>query len=144
MLEDANIKGAMFITDVGKNCSRLHLCRNWLLAFYSPPYLDKLSLPKDHNKRLKTKDFSGYDLLHADLYKCDLSSANLENAILVNTVLGKANLQGANLFRTNLKGVDLRHTKGLTREQLGRALNVDENLLPDYLKKPQPEKPESK
>jgi uncharacterized protein YjbI with pentapeptide repeats len=123
--------------------------RNWVLAFLPKEILEKLGLPPDHNQRLKEKNlssynFSGLDLRRAifinmNLKRADFSGANLEKAWF-----GGANLERAYLINADLKGADLRDAKGLTQEQLAKAFKDKNTKLPDYLKKPQPEKPESK
>ena len=98
---------------------------------------------------LEKADLSDVRMQNAILENVNLNGAILTNAYLNNAFLYHAKMEGANLDNAqmegaNLKGVDLRGANGLTRKQLAGALNVDENMLPDYLKKPKPEKSESK
>ncbi len=87
---------------------------------------------------------SGVYLEYAVLVGAHLEYAFLWGAHLEGAFLGEAHLKGAFLGGAHLKGAHLTYAQGLTREQLAGALNLDENMLPDYLKQPQPEKPESK
>ena len=52
----------------------------------------------------------------------------------------QANFTGAILIGTDLRGADLRSAIGLKAEQIEQAI-IDKNTrLPDYLKRPQPER----
>ena len=44
----ANLRGAR-----GLNASQVMAAKNWKLAFYSDDFLKELSLPPDHNERVK-------------------------------------------------------------------------------------------
>ncbi len=151
----AHLEGANFQnTDLrlvrgGLKAEQLRPARNWVLAYLPVDELQKLSLPPDHNQRLESHDLSSYNLAGMDLreamiYLMNLQGVNFHGTNLEEAIFYDCNLEKANLEKANLKGANFTRAKGLTREQLAGALNVDENLLPDYLKKPQPEKPESK
>ncbi len=70
------------------------------------------------------------ELNRSNLEDADLTGANLLDAKLNHAHLVWADLTGANLDGANLSGADLRACKGLTQEQLDRAV-ADKNKPPD-------------
>ena len=51
----ANLRGAILRDVEGLTLSQLRFARDWDLAFYSEVMLGKLSLPYDHNDRVRGK-----------------------------------------------------------------------------------------
>ncbi|MFI7601206.1 pentapeptide repeat-containing protein [Actinoplanes sp. NPDC049681] len=68
--------------------------------------------------------------LHRASLGADLTGAHLSGAELDDALLGGAVLKGAYLGSARLHGVDLRETKGLTREQVDAAETDDRTQLP--------------
>lgn len=101
-------------------------------------------------------DFSRTELSHAVLVHATLIEANLAGAVLVKADfsygrLNKADLRGADLRGAKLAyadlsdarldgafvcGADLRHARGLTQQQIDRALGGERTLLPTDLEVP--------
>ena len=81
-LNEANLQGAdvqeAYLTDVeGLVDETLKRARNWPLAYYSKESLVSLGLPPDHNKRVRSKNLSGYQLQGTNLQGAFLGGANL-------------------------------------------------------------------
>jgi uncharacterized protein YjbI with pentapeptide repeats len=154
---NANLQGADFLGS-RLDPDNIRSSRNWTLAYYDT--LSKLKLPRDHNDRVRRKDFSDYDfkelnvaedeyfspaLGEADFSSANLQRANLERAILENADLSGADLRGAilrgadlslaNLQKTDLRGVDLTASKGLTLAQINSAITDNSTQLPGYLQR---------
>lgn len=98
---------------------------------------------------LTNTHLAGVSLYEADLSGADLSGANLSGARLTGINLSWATLHGVNLsgalligvnlhkvnlHGADLHGADLRGAKNLTEEQVRKAENWEEAILPDYLK----------
>ena len=79
---------------------------------------------------LKGADLMAADLTRVNLQGADLQGADLGEANLAGTYLTEANLAGAYLAEANLNDADLRGCKGLTQEQLDRAV-AHESCPPD-------------
>ncbi|WP_250126818.1 pentapeptide repeat-containing protein [Chroococcidiopsis sp. CCMEE 29] len=94
----------------------------------------------------------GANLQGADLRGANLSGANLSRARLQRATLNFANLKRANLGDANLEGAILKNVTGLdsvvglTREQISQIdqdqSNIDEAMLPDYLRTPESSQPQ--
>ena len=74
------------------------------------------------------------DLSYANLQGANLEGANLDKANLEGANLDKANLHGAGLWKANLEGATLLESRGLTREQIAKAIIDKATKLPDYLR----------
>jgi uncharacterized protein YjbI with pentapeptide repeats len=103
--------------------------------------------PKPPVISLVGADLESANLFDADLRFADLSSANLRDAELLNADLQGANLNGANLYRAylyqanltsatlenaNLSDATLERVKGLTKEQLSKAILCNTTLPPEF------------
>jgi len=153
----ANLQGARLSTE---GSGSILAADNLVLADVNESALVKLGLPSDHRLRLARKDLSGYDfskkrlslesadlaqfnLRDAKFYGVDLKKANLSHADLLGAKFGCrsvadsfdvfTDLAGANLEDSDLRGVDLRDSLGLTREQIDTACTDSTTKLPDYL-----------
>jgi Pentapeptide repeats (8 copies) len=62
----------------------------------------------------------------------DFSGANRESAILSGAHLEGANFTGAKLVHADFRGTDLRHTKGLSSDQIKKAMVDASTKLPDF------------
>lgn len=95
------------------------------------------------NSSLTNINLTNANLYNADLTNAELINTNLENAFLKNSRLINATLIGvkfnnadftnANLTGTVLRNVDLRYTRGLTREQISKAYVHHTTLTPHRL-----------
>ena len=82
---------------------------------------------------LSGASLSDVNLNAANLAGADLIGVNLDNANLTDAILLSANLTGANLLFANLTGADFRYTKGLTWEQISKAIIDKTTKLPPEL-----------
>jgi uncharacterized protein YjbI with pentapeptide repeats len=87
--------------------------------------------------KLQGAYLGGAYLEEAKLQGAQLQRADLFNSSLRGSDLAGANLQGANLFEADLIKVDLRHTMGLTQEQLDVTLGNRTTQVPRHLKQPE-------
>jgi uncharacterized protein YjbI with pentapeptide repeats len=154
-LHFANLQEADLRMVEGLKVEQVRPARNWVLSYLPTDISEKLGLPPDHNQRLAKKKLSNYnlsgmDLRGANFLKINLQLANISGANLSTAVFISSNLSNANLANANLEAwfydTFLYDVKGLTREQLSVAVMDEETrkTLPDYLREPQPEKPEPK
>jgi uncharacterized protein YjbI with pentapeptide repeats len=81
--------------------------KNYIFAFYSLNMLQILKLPKNHNERIKEKNFKRYDFKKTDMSSISLEGCNLWGANLSGTNLKKTTLKNANLRKADLSGADL-------------------------------------
>ena len=75
----------------------------------------------------------GGDLAGVDLQGAILKGTNLKGANLVLAKLSGADLTGADITKANMEQAYLDGVKGLTREQIGRAITNEETQLPEYI-----------
>ncbi|MBA3644060.1 MAG: pentapeptide repeat-containing protein [Chloroflexia bacterium] len=80
--------------------------------------------------RLNRASLSGANLTQADLTGANLVDADLRLAILDRAILRQATLLNANLDSAILFGADLTDASGLTSEQLSRAVQDGDTILP--------------
>jgi|GEM_PF-3541362 len=135
-LRGINISGADCRDVKGLTKEILWSTRGWPLARFDSSMTELLGLPKDHNERLRSLDFSGYvlrggvvrntdlqgsrlvgsdlrgvNLLSVNLDEADLTDANLEaaqvDATFRNAILRNANLREAVLRKARLEEADL-------------------------------------
>ena len=105
-LARANLLGANLEGDQIEK-AQLQSARNWIFAFYTPEVLKDLNLPAEHNRRIRTKNLSGYDLQRAELAESKLSDFNLSGVNFSNANLVNADLRASNLKQSSLKGANL-------------------------------------
>ena len=101
-----------------------------------------------YKANLANHDLKGTDLKGSDLTLAILSGSKLSSAYLDNAILKNANLENSDLTKTsflyadftetnlkdaNLKGSDLRNAKGLSCEQLKKAVNWEDTYRDDVL-----------
>jgi uncharacterized protein YjbI with pentapeptide repeats len=75
-------------------------------------------------------------LADADLTDATLAGTDLRGANLTDTVLLRADLTDADLVRADLSGANLTAAKGLTEEQLERAIGDGDTVLPPEMRRP--------
>jgi uncharacterized protein YjbI with pentapeptide repeats len=102
-MSDADVRDADF-SKAKVDLKAISKMRNWILARWSQDVLAALRLPADHNNRVTTKNFAGYELAGRDLSGCDLSGTDLHNANLQGTTCGtndfrNSNVEGADVAR---------------------------------------------
>src|SRR6187200_409639 len=81
-------------------------------------------------------NLAGAVLVKADLSYARLNKADLRGADLRGAKIGHADLTDARLDGAFVCGADLRHARGLTQQQIERALGGDRTLLPAGLEVP--------
>jgi uncharacterized protein YjbI with pentapeptide repeats len=143
-LEGAGLQGADMQKARGLKEDQVRRARIWVLAYLPEELLEKLSLPKDHNQRLRDLNLSGdhFDkLVGLDLRGAWFFFKNLQGANLKEARLEGAQFHNANLEKTHLEGANLTGAKGLTKEQIDSAIIDEKTMLPDYLKKADSDKP---
>ena len=83
---------------------------------------------------LKNVNFTEAKLFGSDLTDADLFGANLKRANFAHTDFSEANLKNADLTDTNLSNARLESVKGLTYEQLSKAIINEFTTLPAKFK----------
>ena len=138
LLKGADLQNATLTLARNLEVEQIRLARNWVLAFLPEDLVEDLAdnqvVPHNHNYRLK----------HEDLHDYNLTGMDLGGAVFYKFNLHGANFAGANLKGANFEGVNLRGALGLTKDQIASAIIDIDTKLPEYLKKPQQEKPVSK
>jgi uncharacterized protein YjbI with pentapeptide repeats len=109
-----NIQGADLRDAEGLTRERIIKARNTFLAYYSREVLEQLELTRDHNERVRNRDFRGMHLYG------DLATAQLQSADLREAVIQECNLRNADLSRADLRGAILKNSS-LTKAKFVRA-----------------------
>ncbi|WP_280840356.1 pentapeptide repeat-containing protein [Micromonospora sp. A200] len=141
-LTSSNFEGAMFyysrldyisLSSAKLDGAGLSFCTAKVAAFSysSARYADFV-----HSKFV-TSWFMGADLTGADFTGCDLSGSDFGRRYAEDgdppgppALLANADFTDATLTDTDFRGVDLSTVRGLTREQLDRAIKDDNTVLP--------------
>ncbi|MCP4582760.1 MAG: hypothetical protein GY839_14210 [candidate division Zixibacteria bacterium] len=137
-IRDINVQDANLRYIRGLNNDKRYFVKNIVLAYLDEEFLDSLGLPKDHNERLKRKDFRNYKLFSVNCQEANLIKANFQDADLLCTDfrgadLSHSNFKNANLSSVHLQGANLSNAIGLSIAQLSKAF-IDENtIFPEYL-----------
>ena len=84
---------------------------------------------------LRAANLQAAILVGARLHDADLTKADLKNAILKDTHLSNANLTGVNFEGALIQDTDLRESKGLTSEEVDKAL-LCRTVLPPHIPLP--------
>ena len=113
-LKNRKLKGAVFI---GANLKNANLKGAYLYGAYFK------------NANLEKSNLEG-----ANLRGANLRWANLKNTNMKNTNLVRADLLQAELQETLLEGANLKMAKGLTLDQLKKAITNSKTILPELLK----------
>ncbi|GEM_PF-832354 len=146
-LASTNLQGALLYTHRLDGKRLRESTSNWVLAEFSDP--QGLGLPRDHNARVRRRDFRGYDRISnakfrqadlagvnfegVNLSTADLRGADLSGAILRGCNLHEARLDGARLEKADLRGADLSRAGWFTEAQLREAvLGADTKLPPAF------------
>jgi uncharacterized protein YjbI with pentapeptide repeats len=133
ILKETNLQEADLrdVKDLTKE--QLDSAINSKLAIYNQDFLKILSLPPDHNERLKKNNFNNYNLQGADLRNADLKEANLRNADLKEAELRDADLREADLRMADLLRAKLTRAN-LKKSNLSRAILENADLSEAKLK----------
>ena len=96
--------------------------------FIYPPSSSSIPETDRHKADFSRADFSSSNLREADLSRADFSNANffeadLSRANLHGTNFNGSNLNSANLNSADLSGANLTSVRGLTPEQVKKAVN---------------------
>jgi uncharacterized protein YjbI with pentapeptide repeats len=160
-LRDANLEGAdlreahLWIADLRKahlehtdlsaaNLEGAYLREaNVWSADLRKAHLDGADLRKAHlwDADLREAHLEGADLREAHLWSADLREANLLRANLREAHLGGADLREAHLEGADLRGADLRHTYGMSPEEIRVVARVDHTT--QFAVRPGPQPPDS-
>lgn len=123
---DSNLQNAAMQIEEGMKTAQLKEALNYQLAFYDAKWIAILSLPDDHNERVKAKNFSGYDFESSKLMDAKLSDANLTESKLSNSdlrgaILEKANFKDADLAGANFREAKLRNIRNAEVKQFSKV-----------------------
>jgi uncharacterized protein YjbI with pentapeptide repeats len=110
-LRGSDLNGTYFQDATNVDAKEVKRARNWLRAFYPDDVLKQLDLRKDHNERVRNRNFSRYALRGLSLREADFRDTSLADAVLLGTDLSGSKLAGADLTCALLDNLtDLRDT----------------------------------